>query len=57
MQTSLIPTRSGDGTFILEIDPPQYTLFGLFAGSIRNRFLCAFISDFAELFPIAATCH
>jgi len=27
MTTSFIPTRSGDGTFILEFVPSQYTLF------------------------------
>jgi hypothetical protein len=27
MNTTFIPTRSGDGAFILELDPSQYTLF------------------------------
>jgi len=29
MKTKFLPTRSGDGTFILEFVPRQYTLFAL----------------------------
>jgi hypothetical protein len=32
-----IPTRSGDGTFILEFAPSQYTLFVLFFGARSAR--------------------
>src|ERR1700686_730085 len=32
MTTTFIPTRSGDGTFILEFVPSQYTLFVFFFG-------------------------
>ena len=32
MTTTFIPTRSGDGTFVLEFVPFQYTLFVLFFG-------------------------
>jgi hypothetical protein len=32
MTTTFIPTRSGDGTFVLEFVPSQYTLFVFFFG-------------------------
>jgi hypothetical protein len=32
MTTTFIPTRSGDGTFVLEFVPLQYTLFVFFFG-------------------------
>ena len=32
MTTTFIPTSSGDGTFVLEFVPYQYTLFVLFFG-------------------------
>src|SRR6202795_2976122 len=32
MTTTFIPTRSGDGTFVLEFVPSQYTLFVVFFG-------------------------
>jgi|HubBroStandDraft_1064217.scaffolds.fasta_scaffold08627_2 hypothetical protein len=56
MQTTFIPTRSGDGTFVLEIGLYQYTLFGLRTGSIHDPFDCVLISNCAELFAAAATC-
>ena len=38
MTTTFIPTRSGDGTFILEFVLSQYTLLSPFSGQIRRYF-------------------
>src|SRR5580693_6710710 len=37
MTTKFIPTRSGDGTFVLELVPRQYTLFAIFLGRYYAR--------------------
>jgi hypothetical protein len=36
VKTTFIPTRSGDGTFVLDFDPSKYTLVGdLFSVYLR----------------------
>jgi hypothetical protein len=55
MNTTIIPTRSGDGTFILEFVPSQYTLFSAsFSGQFAIILAARLTSSPARIYRAGA---
>src|SRR5580700_5037758 len=55
MTTTFIPTRSGDGTFVLEFVPFEYTLFVFFFGPYPRVILNARLTLWpSEVYDLAA---